>query len=258
MMRAKTWFGRLTLISAVVCAAQIACADIAITNTDAVLTFNAKGFISSLKERATARELISQPQPMMTAKLLDGRQVISDGVETRADGRFVFKFSQDVGEAVFKICPFEGGWSFTVEELAIPEVQYIYFCKLAVNCRRWGGRFASIISDSKSGVALRGYDLSLRAGLNGNRIHILAKSKADAVGKRFGLAGVARTRLARAMQAMTIAAGVPVSFAGGAWSREADECRGSYLQPVLEYAATEDWIDLAHRGCFSTIHFRRW
>ena len=195
---------------------------------------------------------------MLAARLLDGRQAISDSVEARADGRFVFKFSQEVGEAVFKICPFEGGWSFTVEELTIPEVEYLVFCDLTVTCRQWGGRFVSMVSDPESGVALRPYDLSLRAGLDGNRIHIAAESKADAVGKRFGLAGVPRARLARALQAMTIASGVPVSFAGGAWSRDADECRGSYLQPILEYAATDDWIDLARRGCFSTIHFRYW
>ncbi|NLC81913.1 MAG: hypothetical protein GX748_12095, partial [Lentisphaerae bacterium] len=248
----------MTAFFVMACAAQSACADISITNTDAVLTFNAKGFVASIRERATSRELLSQPGPMLTAKLADGRRAVSDGVAARADGRFVFKLSQDVGEAVFRIIPFEGGWSFTVDELDLPEAEYLVLCDLNVTCRQWRGRFASLISDSKSGVALRPYDLSLGAGLNGNRIHIAAACKADAVGKRFGLAGVPRARLARALQAMTIAAGVPVSFAGGAWSRDAEECRGSYLQPVLEYAATEDWIDLARRGCFSTIHFRYW
>ncbi|MFA7175114.1 MAG: hypothetical protein WC340_17205 [Kiritimatiellia bacterium] len=246
------------LVLAVSCVTQSVFAEIVITNTDSVLTFNAKGLISSLKERATARELLAQPGHMVKATLLDGRHAISDGIEVRADGRFVFKFSQELGEAVFKICPFEGGWSFTVEELTIPEVKYIYFCDLTVNCRQWRGTFASLISDPKSGVALRAYDFSLNANLGQDRILIVTGSKADAVGKRFGLAGVPRTRLARALQAMTIAADVPVSFTGGAWSREAEECRGSYLQPVLEYAATEDWIDLAHRGSFSTIHFRSW
>ncbi len=242
----------------VACVAQSACAYIAVTNTDAVLTFDAKGFVTSIRERATARELLMKPGPMLAAKLADGRQVVSDGLKTRADGRFVFTLSHEAGAAVFKISPFEGGWSFTVEELAIPEVEYLVFCDLNVVCQQWVGRFASLISDPRSGVSLRPYDLSLSAGFSGRRIHIAAASKADAAGKRFGLVGVPRTRLARAMQAMTIDAGVPVSFAGGAWSRDAEECRGSYLQPVLEYAATEDWIDLARRGCFSTIHFRYW
>ncbi|MDD4017370.1 MAG: hypothetical protein PHV28_05440 [Kiritimatiellae bacterium] len=257
-MRTITRLGRWTVLSAVACAAQCARADLAVTNTDAVLTFNAKGSVVSLRERATGRELLARPGPMAAATLLDGRDIVSDGAEARADGRFVFMFSQDAGKAVFNICPFEGGWSFTVEELTLPEVKRLVFCDLTVTCRQWGGRFASLISDPKSGVALRAYDLSLRAGLDGNRILIAAGSKADAVGKRFGLAGAPRARLTRALQAMTVASGVPVSFAGGAWSRDAEECRGSYLQPILEYAATDDWIDLARRGSFSTIHFRYW
>ena len=60
------------------------------------------------------------------------------------------------------------------------------------------------------------------------------------------------------LRAMAESAGVPTSKLGGPWSLGAEENRGSYLFADLGHAATDDWIELARRGGFSTVHIHGW
>jgi len=53
-------------------------------------------------------------------------------------------------------------------------------------------------------------------------------------------------------------AGVPVSKLGGPWALGAEANRGSYLFADMTYASVDDWIELARRGGFSTIHIHGW
>ena len=66
--------------------------------TDATLTFDARGWASSLKENATGRELLKEAQPMVTVIHADGKTALPDTATVR-DGRIVYTFGTSGGAA---------------------------------------------------------------------------------------------------------------------------------------------------------------
>ena len=237
--------------------------------SDATLTFDAHGRASSLKENATGRELLKEPQPMVTVIRADGKSAVPS-VATVRDGLLVYSFGPSGGEAAISVTPFEGGWTFAVDSFTVPDVQTLLLCQLHAVCAKWNGAFANMASDETSGVALRAYDLPMAMFVGGGRLRVQVSADDVApaarrkrpdmpfAGWRFGLSAGPRTRLMPMLRAMAVAAGVPYSTLGGPWSLGAEETRGSYLFADLAHAATDDWIDLARRGGFSTIHLHGW
>ena len=117
---------------------------------------------------------------------------------------------------------------------------------------------ANMLSDDTDAVCLRGYDLPVEMEIGGNTLRAWTTSAHGLTGYRAGLAAGPKAEMPDMLRAMAESAGVPTSKLGGPWSIGAEANRGSYLFADLAHAATDDWIELARRGGFSTVHIHGW
>ena len=254
------------------------------TNEHVSLTFGGRGSLASIRENATGRELIGEACPFMDVTLEDGRVFPSTSMRRGDDGRLVFGFAPLKGEAEIRLVPFDGGW--TVETLRFDVSGVVTWTAAHVKpaCAKWYGDMACLVSDERSGVALRAYDPLLRTACDEipNRApHSLYDApdlafyptpeqeasglmiRADApdafTGRRFGLCAGPRHGLRDMLKAMTLVAGVPHSRAGGAWAQDAEVNRGSYVfTTCMDVASVDDWIEIAELGGFTTVHPYNW
>ena len=241
---------------AAVCAVAGAFADSPVFTNDGIrLEFDARGRISSLRELGSGRELVRKASPFVSVSLADGRR--EQPLSFRYDGNSLSYSFPSGGELSFAITPFGGGWMFTFSGCTRLEAREVVACDIWPSCTNYVGALANMASDDTSGVCLRACDIDLQM-LADRPARLWVRTAGPFVGRRFCLAAGPRAELARKLRSMTVAAGVPVNECGGAWSLGAEANRGSYLQPVMEAAAVDRWIDLAERGGFTTIHLRRW
>ena len=230
----------------------------ALTNELAILSIGADGFSTQLVERATGRVLADGKVPFVRPVLVDGTMPVSRAVEERGPGAWAWTFGALPGEVVLQVQPFAGGWTFEVVAAPVPGIKSLNLCWLrGLKCGRYLSGIAQAASDDASGIALRGYDLYAKTSVTSRDIVALADpAEAPLKGRRVGLAAGRRADLIRALQAMTVAAGVPHSVAGGAWALESEQCKGSYLNANVTAETVDDWIAVAQLGGFDTIHFR--
>ena len=229
-------------------------ADIALTNDCATLAFDANGRLVSVKSNADGRELAASATSFIRIRSGNGDFQDADRMEMR-DGKLVFYISGGkAGRISLRPARFPGGYSFTVEEAVVPSATHVYVGRMSPSCRRWIGRYANMMSDEKSGVCVRPYDIFSQAGCG--EVLYVQMPKARAQGARFGLVAAPRAHLQKALQAMTIVSGRPHSTAGGAWSLGSEVTRGSYLNAHVTADSLDDWIDLMERGGFDVLHFR--
>ncbi|MDD3544842.1 MAG: hypothetical protein PHG96_05710, partial [Kiritimatiellae bacterium] len=92
----------------------------------------------------------------------------------------------------------------------------------------------------------------------GGTLRVWSTSERGLTGWRAGLAAGPKEKMPAMLRKMAASAGVPISHSAGPWALEAEPARGSYLFADLAHAATDDWIDVARRGGFSTIHLHGW
>ena len=219
----------------------------------------------------------------MSVALKDGREfpaasLVRDGDVLR------FGFAQLPGSCSVRVTPFAGGWTFKSVAFDVVGVESLTLAHVKPGCRRWYGDLACLVSDERSGVALRPYQPILRTACDGhdvtrphslygppdnarfplpeevaNGLVIIADASGGFVGRRFGLSAGPRERLAGLLKSMTVAAGAPRSPAGGAWSLEAPENRGSYLfSTLMDVGSAGDRIELGERGGVTTMHPYAW
>ena len=74
----------------------------------ASLTLDSKGCISSLREKATGRELVSEPTPFMQVQLENGRVLTPFRLEQRGADRFACVFPFGKGVVEYTVTPFLG------------------------------------------------------------------------------------------------------------------------------------------------------
>ncbi|MBP5320472.1 MAG: LamG domain-containing protein [Kiritimatiellae bacterium] len=228
-------------------------------NRDVTLAIDRHGRIASLRERASGRELIGQPLPMVKATFRDGSRLAAcEALPSGEPNRLRWLFPRQAGSVDLSITPFDGGWTFRVEALQIPDATRLTFCTLAPQCDTWRGVMANLVSDPDSGVALRAYDLRSEMAVERGILSVTADLAHGLTGWRAGLCAGPRAALPGQLRAMAKEAGVPTTRIGGPWVTDAPEARGSYLFADLSRASTEDWIALALRGGFSTIHIHGW
>ena len=237
--------------------ASCVAADVAFTNDCAVLAFDGKGRITSVRERGGTRELLARPTPFVGVGLSNCGFLGADGMELR-DGLMVFSILGGRGKVSLRPCPFATGCSFEVAEFNVPGAIQLYVGRMAPACNKWQGRRANMMSDEAHGVCVRPYDVFAEGGCGGAYLH--ARIPPDrAVGAKIGIVAAPRASLQKALQDMTIASGRPHSTGGGAWAIGSEATRGSYLNADVTAASLDDWIDLMERGGFDVLHFReRW
>jgi hypothetical protein len=227
------------------------------SNRRATLNIDTQGRITSLKTKSTQRELLARPQPLVTATLKDGLQLTARRV-TRKGGALTFEFPRGLGTAVIGVENRRDFFNFTVRSLTLTNVASFTFCSLPVTCTKYRGGMANMQSDDSDAVCLRGYDLPVEMDLSGNALRVWTTAEHGLTGWRAGLAAGPKAEMPAVLRAMAESSGVPYSKLGGPWSLGAEANRGSYLFADIAHAATDDWIEFARRGGFSTVHIHAW
>ncbi|HNX34141.1 MAG TPA: hypothetical protein PKM57_05900 [Kiritimatiellia bacterium] len=227
------------------------------SNRRATLVIDPRGQAVSLRIKASGRELLARPQPVVSARLQDGRQLTARRVTAKGDA-LTFEFPRGFGTAVIGVGTHRDYFTFTVRSLTLANVQSLTFCVLPVTATKYHGAMANMLSDDADGVCLRGLDLPVEMTLRGNTVGVSTTATHGLIGCRAGLAAGPKAEMPTILRVMAEDAGVPYSKVGGPWSLGAEENRGSYLFADLAHASTEDWIEIARRGGFSTLHLHGW
>jgi hypothetical protein len=226
-------------------------------NRHATLAIDTYGQAVSLRNRTSGRELLAAPQSLVAARLKDGRQISARKV-TRKGDTLTFLFTRHGGSATIDVETHRDFFTFTVRSLTLTNVASLTFCALPVAVTTYHGDMANMLSDDCDAVSLRGYDLPVEMEITRNTLRVWTTEKHGLVGWRAGLAAGPKSRIPAMLQAMAEESGVPYSKLGGPWSLEAEATRGSYLFADLYAPSTDDWIEIARRGGFSTLHLHGW
>ncbi len=226
-------------------------------NRHAELVIGTDGQVLSLRSKKSKRELLSSAQPMVSALLADGRRISARSV-IRKGKTLEFGFSRGKGTCTLEVNARRDFFEFTVTDLTLADVESLTFCALPMALKKYRGEMANMISDDTDAVCLRGYDLPLEMSASEYLLRVWSTADHGLTGWRAGLAAGEKKAMTGMLRAMTRQSKVPYSKLGGAWSLGAEANRGSYLFADLTYASTDDWIDVARRGGFSTIHLHGW
>ena len=223
----------------------------------AVLTFDSSGRISSLRERPSGRELVSNVVPFVRATLPDGRKAGVRRMEKLANGNLRFMFAHDAGKVDVAVAPFNGGWRFDVVDSTLPETKEFSFCHVYPSCARWRGSFVNAISDEQSVVCVRSCDLQGEPRC-GHELYVTVQNPFGPAGRSAIMSAGPREGFREQLKAMTLAAGAPRSDSGGAWSMESEVARWSYVFAHVRNGDIDYWIDFVKRAGFSNIHNESW
>jgi hypothetical protein len=228
-------------------------------NRRARFAIDAQGRITSLRCKASDRELLARPQELVSARLNDGRQLTARKASFHR-GELTFEFPRGQGAAVLAVDTRKDFFTFTVRSLTVSNVAALTFCSLPVTAAKYHGEMANMLSDDAEAVCLRGYELPVEMAVGGNPagLRVWTTAEHGLTGWRAGLAVGPKKDMPAMLRAMAADAGVPVSKLGGPWSLGAEANRGSYLFADLSHASVDEWIELARRGGFTHIHIHGW
>lgn len=222
-------------------------------NFGVALAFDELGAICSLREKASGRELVTNRVPFASVLAGPGRRRLPvRSVARRGDDRLVWTFPFDAGELEMRVVPFDGGWAFKVERCTVKDVAQISFGRVAPACAKWRGTFANAMSDERSAVCVRSADIVGCPRIAGGTLEVVADGAP--AGRAALLAAGPRADFRDRLKAMTVAAGVPRSDCGGAWSMDSEVARWSYVFANVRNGDIDYWIDFVRRAGFSNIH----
>ena len=224
-------------------------------NAQVTTVFDTLGRLSSLRENASGRELVSNAVSFVSLKA-DGKRLSARRLEKKGEN-LVFVFPRKRGEVELAVKPFDGGWAFEVVRSTVAAAQALTFGCVVPACVRWQGDFVNAWSDERSAVAVRSGDLYANPVWR-DRLGVAVDAGRPHVGRTAYLAAGPRAGFRDQLKAMTLAAGVPHSENGGAWAMESDEARRSYFFIYPFPWEMDRVISLAYRGGFSILHFGSW
>ena len=155
------WGMRTAIMSMGCLVAFAAMADVSLKGNLAELTFGDDGVLKSIRETEGGRELVGEACPFMDVETADGKAHPATSLVREGDV-FRFGFAPLAGEAGIRFVPFEGGWTIEMVRFDGKDVKTWTIAHVKPGCKRWYGDMACLVSDEKSGVALRAYDPLLR------------------------------------------------------------------------------------------------
>jgi hypothetical protein len=225
----------------------------------ATMVVGDNGTLLSLKERASGRELLASPHPVLAVEQASGRRLQARRLRHEA-GLLVADFPRGGGSAAIRIEANEDYFTVTAAALDVPDAQRFTFFQISPAPNEYLGPRAGLASDDASGVCLRSLGLEVDTSFHGPAPQFRAWTTAEhgLLGHRIGLVAGPRECLIPALRAMAENENVPKSKAGGPWAMGAEENRGSYLFADLAAKDTDAWIELARRGGFTNIHLHGW
>ncbi len=219
---------------------------------------NQCGRLAEMYSKTTERSLLSRSTALVCARLDTGDAIRTCRVEPLDKNRLRFYFREDPGWVELRISEQSGFFDIEVLECTLKNVEVLTFFEVASALTTYRGEMANMLSDETEGICLRGYDLPIEMSVSGDNLRLQTTRAHGLTGWRGGLAVAPRAELPGILQRMTRHAGVPFSVHGGAWSLASEANRGSYLFADLSLASVEEWIELAQRCGYQTIHLHGW
>ena len=234
----------------------------AYTNDFAILEFDRLGRVARLADRHDGRSLV-RTYPALDVVGENGVARHARVLELTKDGRLRFRLYDWEGEVDLGVRVEPWGFVFTVERCTLKGASAV---RDLTPMRLWFEReFARGVgevlcgaSNERHTVVLRSYDLETRMRPGGCQLAATVRTGFDPVGQRIALCLAPREQMTDCLKKMTVDSGCFYTKCGGAWSLEAPENRRSYLFAHFSKADIDDWIDLAERGGFATLHASGW
>lgn len=227
------------------------------TTRDCALQVDELGRVISLIEKSTGRELLLDPTQMVAARV-NGQS--ASRIRCRIDGnRLTFSFGRDGVSAAVRVEEKRDYLAFEVIE-ADESIESLSFLQLQLKPMPLRSAMSGAARDDQVGACLRALTIDTRVQVGGASPMLTATATREygIVGTRAGLIVCAIDKLLPSLQALVNSENVPKSKLGGPWARHAEENRGSYLFSDVGEADVDDWIALANRGGFTTVHFSSW
>ena len=226
-------------------------------NPHASIAFDGKGRVVSLVEKKTGRELVGDKTPFVVLWPGPRKQLVPQKMEKRTPDNLAFVFP-DGKEVVLSVKTETFGWTFSVEAAPSENVDHVDFACLKPACRKYqGATFSNAMSDDLSAVFVRPYDPQPEPRCRSREgLLVRIEKPFEFTGHKAGIAAGPRAEILEMMRQMTVASGVPVSSAGGAWTIGSEDSRQSYL--FTRMAKPEEdadyYIALAELGGFQVLH----
>lgn len=239
-----------------------------ISNEHVTVTFDAKGCVSSIRERASGRELVGTAVPFVSFRMKDGRTLAPVELRNESNKYLNFIFPDGLGECWMQVEPFEGGWTFETIKATVRDVERCTLGRLVPACNREKGSLSNIVMDDRSAVALRAYtpELDMYDGAadpelaNDHReTFVWVDGAFGYCHKRFGLAAGPADKILGMMAKMAGAAGMTQSGCGGPKSMAAEANRGAYLFTTwMDMGGAEDSMRLLDKAGCRMFHLHAW
>ena len=251
--------GKTTVVSLLAAiAAQAAFAGrFEFVSGDLKLAFGDDGRVVSLID-TKGGSYLAEPVPWISVAGADKKKDFAVKAARRPDGALVFSF-KDGSQVVESVKPFEGGFSFKVEECTVASSgKSLALATLLPACRKYIGRFACASSDDDRAVSLRSFDYRLNMATTKDDMTVFLLTPEDARGMRFGLVAGPRDGFLERLRSLVRESGLYYSKAGGPWSLGSNEARQSYVFANMLSRSADAWIDMVKRSGASIIHFHAW
>ena len=240
---------------------MLAAAFVTLTNSLAIVSFDEKGAVDSIVERASGRELIEKKTAFAYARFDRGRRSVPPRLmRILGGGRYEWEFHEGIGSLVLSVTPFEGGFTFRSESCTVKGVDSVDYLRIMPACRKWIGSIANMYSDERSAICLRAYAPPLVMTCRSHEgLKVEAFASDGLVGHSAGLVVAPRSSISTALKSMTFASGVVPSLNGGAWALDSRLTRSSYMfADYMTSSNVAQWIDFAKMCGCSTLHHQAW
>lgn len=232
-------------------------AAVTLANKHVTLKLDEGGRAISLREKGSGRELLITPTPLVHVTYRDGLRATARAMR-QVGKNLIFSLSNQRGEITMQVQSHTDFFSFKVLACSVTNAATLNFCTLAPAVKKYVGGMANMLSDDESGVCLRAIELPLDMSANDNQLRVWGSCERPVVDWQAALVAGPKAKLPKMLQAVARHYQVPTSQNCGPWALGAEANRGSYLFADLAHAATDDWIEVARRGGFSTIHLHGW
>lgn len=222
------------------------------------LLLDGKARVVGLIDRATDKDYRDRSLPLTTLRK-GGRTYKPSACSYRA-GRLTLEFGKSAATVVLKVDARKRYFVFEVHSVSGEGVEALTFLHLQVKPSQRLGSMAILAADERFAFCLRPLNLQVEAGVGGSppTFHATCVPQYGLVGARAALVGCPMPQLRPVLQEVIRREGLPYSPLGGPFALEAEENRGSYLFAVVTEKDVDEWIELARRGGFTTLHFCPW
>ena len=241
-----------------------------LSNAYVDVVFDAKGCVSSIREKATGRELVGEKVPFMTMRLADGTEVAPESLQSENNRYLSFVFPDGRGECVMEVIPFDGGWTFKTVKVSAKDAVDMTLGRILPSCNKSKGSMSNIVMDDKSAVVLRAYQPELEMNeaktegqsesndLSRDTL-VRATRQLGFFDRSFGLAAGPADKILDMLKHMAETAGMTKTGCGGPWSMESEANRCSYLFATWpDLQSMDDWLRLSDKAGCQMLHFHVW